>query len=118
MVITRSAGERHPLMEMWNCEIRLAAALDTKRREIRGFLRVAPKLVGQFFPTVADFLGSVRRGDFTCHEARQYIVENDLLVLLIVGNTQVEHHVRAVQAVLNRAEVILGRRFTETSRFP
>ena len=45
--------------------------------------------------------------DLARQEARERLVEHDLLVFLVLRNAQIEDHVRAVQAVLDGAEVDL-----------
>ena len=75
-------------------------------------LLVPAQLVGDLVPArLDDLLHRLRRlVDLAGEELGDRRVEHHLLVVLVLRHAQVEHHVRAVEAVLDGAQVVLGRR--------
>src|SRR4029079_18107212 len=69
-------------------------------------LVVLSDLVVKFVPAVLDGLHGRVLIDLAGQEARHGFVLDYLLILLILWDTQVEDHVRAVKARLNSAEVV------------
>src|SRR5262245_61293853 len=89
----------------------LTSPPDVQARGVRGALLVPSLFVGDLVPAVCNLLHRRITTDLTGQELGQRCVESHALVLGALGNPQVEDHVRALQAVANRAQVIpRGRR--------
>src|SRR3954447_2853204 len=77
-------------------------------RLVGGKLLVLADLVVQLVPAVGDHLHGGLLVDLAGQEARDRLVQHDLLVLLVLRHAQVEDHVRAVHALVDSAEIDLG----------
>src|SRR3990172_11175541 len=80
-----------------------------ERAAIGLLLIVAPELVGDLVPPALDLRHRLLGRDLAGEHPVDGGVEHDLLVALVLRDAQVEHHVRAVQAVADGAEIVLGR---------
>src|SRR3954470_1727411 len=93
-------------------------ALDAERVEVGGVLGVAAELVADLVPALLDLLDGLVRRRLARQHPVQRGVEHDLLVALVLRHPQVEDHVRAVQAVLDGAQVALGRLLAHPGLLP
>src|SRR5215472_2045769 len=82
--------------------------LDVQRRLVRIQLRLPADLVRLLVPLVDDLLHGLLRGQLATEELRQRRVQGGLLVERRLRDAQVEHHVRALEAGLDGAQVVLG----------
>jgi hypothetical protein len=81
-------------------------------------LAVDADLLVEIFPAVEDRLDGLLFIELAGEVARDGLIEHDLLVLLVLRNAQVEDHVRAVQAVLDRAEIGISGDLAHACFFP
>src|SRR5262249_39372677 len=98
----------------------LAPALlrDAQARPVGVELGLSTEGIGLLVSLRGD-LGHWRlRPELTPEELRERSVLHRLLVVGGLGNAEVEHHVRALQARLNGTQVVLGRRLAHARRLP
>src|SRR6185312_2702907 len=84
------------------------SALDAERALVELELALDPDLLVELVPAVKHGLDRLLLIDFTRQEARDRLVEHDLLILLVLRDAQVEDHVRAVETVLDRAKIAVS----------
>src|SRR5215216_7213893 len=83
-------------------------ALDVQAVGVGGLLLVASLVVGDLVPAPLDLLHGLVAGDLPGQELGHRRVQDHALVLGRLGDPQVEDHVRALEAVADRAQVVLG----------
>src|SRR5215475_8930850 len=111
-----------PVMSRRDCAWQQAgetrSLFDAERGAIGLQLGVLAELVRDLVPARLDVRRRLVDVDLAGEQARDGGVEDDLLVALVLRHAQVEHHVRAVQAVLDGAEIVVCRRLAHASLLP
>src|ERR1700722_10148413 len=94
------------------------SALDAERPLVELQLAVDADLLIEIVPAVEDRLDGLLSIELAGEVARDGLIEHDLLVLLVLRNAQIENHIRAIQAVLDRAEIGISGDLAHARVFP
>src|ERR1700733_4789063 len=92
--------------------------LDAERRLIGLQLVVDADLFVEIVPAAEDGLDGRFLVDFAGEEARDRLAEDHLLILLVLRDTQIEDHVRAIEAIPDGPEVAVAGHLAHAGVLP